>query len=153
MLKMAKASQADLEMAERLCGALEAMEKGYMPEGMDNQEDGGEFDQDNDGQCGDAMRHLLAMMRAGSLGRVIWGMHVLLDPKNGFVDPGADTLEIHPDHDKLIAALKTESARRIAEKLQAGQGTDTDEGRVWEAAFEVIRPAGACVHASEDGMG
>lgn len=149
MLKMAKASQADMDMAERLCGALESLDRGYMPEGVDSQEDGAEFDQDNDRHCGEAMRHLLAIIRDGSLGRVIWGMHVLIDPRNTFVDPAADTLEPHPDHAKLIAALKTDSARAIAVKLQEGQGTDTAEGRTWASAFEVIEPRRLCAEASE----
>ncbi len=106
-MKMAKASEADLEMAMELCGALDALTNhwptlpnGLCSEGNDSRDDG--FDCDDDQQCGTVLRHLLAIAERASLMRVVWGMAVLLDPANKIVDPDADTLEHHPE---IVAAL------------------------------------------------
>ena len=107
-MKMAKASNADLEMALALGSALDVLGDRFfpsMPGPIEQLSDGAEserFDRDDDAQCGRALRHLLAIAEGGSLMRVVFGMSVLLDPKNKVVDPDADTLEHHPD---VVAAL------------------------------------------------
>ncbi len=96
-MKMAKASEADLNMALKLCSALEAIERRFFPKGSEGQNDPEDFDIDDDAQCGQVLRHLDGILRGGSIGRVIWGMAVLLDPENKTVDPDARTLEPHPE--------------------------------------------------------
>lgn len=97
-MKMAKASEADLNMALKLCSALEAIERRFFPDGSEGQNDPEDFDIDDDAQCGQVLRHLDGILRVGSIGRVIWGMAVLLDPENKTVDPDASTLEPHPEN-------------------------------------------------------
>jgi hypothetical protein len=102
-MKMAKASEADMEMAINLVQAFEALGQRWCPtmpepiQELRGDSDSEHFDHDDDAQCGRAMRHLLEVANRGSLARVIWGMVVLLDPKNKIVDPKASTLERHPD--------------------------------------------------------
>ena len=101
-MKMAKASEADLEMAMELCGAIDALTSSWptLPTGLCNpspDEPDETFDCDNDRQCGTVLRHLLAIAERASLLRVVWGAAVMLDPRNKLVDPEADTIEHHPD--------------------------------------------------------
>lgn len=115
-MKMAKATEVDLQMAKNLCTALDLLGQRFvpcMPEAIESLEGDGEserFDCDDDAQCGRALRHLLEVADRGSLSRVIWGMAVLLDPANKIVDPKADTLEHHPDIVAALAAMKAAGA-------------------------------------------
>jgi hypothetical protein len=102
-MKMAKASTADMEMAMKLCSALEAMDRRFFPDGAEGEHDPEDFDCDDDAHCGQSLRHVLDILQGGSIGRVIWGMYVMLDPANKVVDPDADTLEDHPE---TVAAMK-----------------------------------------------
>lgn len=102
-MKMAKASTADMEMALKLCSALEAMDRRFFPDGAEGDNDPEDFDCNDDAHCGKALRHVLDILHGGSIGRVIWGMYVMLDPANKVVDPDADTLEDHPE---TLAAMK-----------------------------------------------
>lgn len=102
-MKMAKASTADMEMALKLCSALEAMDRRFFPDGAEGDNDPEDFDSSDDAHCGQALRHVLDILQGGSIGRVIWGMYVMLDPANKVVDPDADTLEDHPE---TVAAMK-----------------------------------------------
>lgn len=102
-MKMAKASAADMEMALKLCSALEAMDRRFFPDGAEGDNAPEDFDCNDDAHCGQALRHVLDILQGGSIGRVIWGMYVILDPANKVVDPDADTLEDHPE---TLAAMK-----------------------------------------------
>ena len=101
-MKMAKASEADLDMAMELCSAIDALTGSWptLPTGLckpaDDEPDE-TFDCDDDRQCGTVLRHLLAIAERASLLRVVWGAAVMLDPRNQCVDPDADTIEHHPD--------------------------------------------------------
>jgi hypothetical protein len=101
-MKMAKASQEDLDMGADLCAAFSTLTDRWcpaMPEPVQRVREGWEiehFDSDNDEQCGRALRHLLGIVERGSLFRVVMGMSVVLDPRNQCVDPAADVLEHHP---------------------------------------------------------
>ena len=111
-MRMAKASEADMKMAMDLCGVLDALGHRLVPTmpdciaelaaGCESER----FNRDDDGQCGRALRYLLDIADRGSLMRVVWGMAVLLDPRNGVIDPEADTLEHHPDTMAALAAWK-----------------------------------------------
>jgi hypothetical protein len=138
-MKMAKASKEDLDMAMDLCGVIDAVSGNWptMPAALGDQD----FDRDDDHQCGIALRHLLDIAGRGSLMRVVLGAAVMLDPRNKLVDPEADTIEHHPDRLKLLAVMKTGTAQQMQDKLTQGQATDTDDGRTWLAAFEVLKAA------------
>lgn len=113
-MKMAKASERDLEMANDLAGMLESFGRGYFPLPKDNDdrdepEESRFFDRDDGRHCVEAMEMILDTMRRGSLFRVTFGMSVLLDKKNEAIDHSCDYLEHHPKvrmHDELVAALR-----------------------------------------------
>ena len=96
-MKMAKASTADMEMALTLCSALEALDRQFFPPEAAGDNDPEDFDLKDDAHCGQVLRHLRQVLQGGSIGRVIWGMYVLLDPANKLLDPKASTLEPHPE--------------------------------------------------------
>lgn len=107
-MKMAKASEADLEMALELCGALDALSSSWptIPKALSKADDDGlgaeDFNRDDDHQCGEVLRHLLGLVERASLMRVVFGAAVMLDPRNKLVDPDADTIEHHPDRKDSI---------------------------------------------------
>jgi len=148
-MKMAKASEADLNMAMDLSNALENLAGRWgavMPEAVERLRDGDEsehFDIDKPEQAQRALRHILQLIGNASLMRVVFGCAVMLDPVNRLVDPDADTIEHHPDRLKLLAVMKTETAKNLQVRLAQGIGPDTDDGRTWLAAFEVLKAAGA----------
>jgi hypothetical protein len=106
-MKMAKASEADLKMACELASMLEGFERGHFPPDDDGEAD--DFCIDLGSHCQSAMDKILDKLTEGSLFRVVFGMSVLLDPKNEAVDPSCDYLEHHPKvrmHDELVEALR-----------------------------------------------
>lgn len=113
-MKMARASEQDLEVAQQISSFIESLEKGYAPEAMDDDEDF--FDIDDPDQCQEVLRKLLEISANGSIFRVTFGMLVLLDPANKLLDPDADTLEPHPD----ITMLQS-NAEAAAKKLRSAQ--------------------------------
>ena len=117
-MKMAKASTADMEMALKLCSALNALGRGDLP-AFDGDDDTGLFDEYDDEQAAMAMRQLLNLADRGSIERVIWGMHILLDPANKLVDPNASTLEAHPE---------AEAAEKDAERYRWLRAQHWDTG-------------------------
>lgn len=99
-MKMAKASQADLDMAMDLAAMLDTLGHRHcpaMPTVIARNDGDEQFDIDDAEQCSRALRALLETADRGSLFRVVWGAVVMLDPRNKLVDPGADTIERHPD--------------------------------------------------------
>ncbi|TXD58901.1 hypothetical protein FUT88_13595 [Ralstonia sp. TCR112] len=106
---MARASDDDLKAALDVSRILvEELAKGYMPSEPDAEDDGIKwFDRDDPDQCKVALNKLLDAADKGSLFRVIFGMTVLLDPRNKLTDPDADTLEAHPE----IVASEDDAAR------------------------------------------
>lgn len=102
-MKIAKASEADIEMAIDLVSALETLGHRFCPampktiEVVSETEDLEYFDKFDDAQCGRALRHLLDIANRGSMLRVVWGMAAVVHPKNNIVDPNADTLEVNPE--------------------------------------------------------
>lgn len=97
-MKMAKASEADLEMALDLSRMLEDFEGGYFPLPKDSDDDEAEhFDSDKGEHCRRAMEMILDTIRRGSIFRVTFGMLVMCDPRNEMLDPALSYLEHHPD--------------------------------------------------------
>lgn len=91
-MKMAKATQEDIETAIALANALESLALGH----FDDHEDWPAFDVDDAQSCQRAIRRLLDLHDRGSLLRVIWGMATIVDPANAVIDPDADVLQLHP---------------------------------------------------------
>ena len=135
-MKMAKANRADLEAAMDLAGAFEAITNRWaptVPAAIEMLEDGREmerFDLDDADQCRRVLEHLLHVANRGSLSRVVFGMSVLLDPRNRCVDPDADTLEIHPQAE---AGFEASKARPITEYHE-------DHGAVLWWTFPIDEP-------------
>lgn len=100
-MKMARASEQDLEVAQQTASFIESLQKEWVPEAMDSDND--VFDIEDPEQCQQVLRKLLEINDRGSLFRVTFGMLVLLDPANKLIDPDADTLEPHPDVTRLQA--------------------------------------------------
>lgn len=96
-MRMAKASQQDIDAALELSKAFQTIGYGYDP----CVEDGERISRDDPATCQRVLDHLIEINDRGSLFRVAFGMQVLLDPRNELVDPNAHTLEFHP----RIAAL------------------------------------------------
>ena len=95
-MRIARASERDIDMAIDLTTALEHLRQGYMPaKGED--EDPGPFDIDDAAHCHHAMNEILHIVEGGSLGRVVWGMAFLLDPSSRILDAESDVLELAPD--------------------------------------------------------
>lgn len=101
-MKMARASEADIEAAFKVCQILDQLDKRYMPSD-DDREDTEFFDRDDAEQCQKVVGMLLDATRHTSLFRVVLGMSVVLDPRNELLDPDTDTIEMHP---KIVEALE-----------------------------------------------
>jgi hypothetical protein len=69
-MKMAKASEADMNMALKLCSALEAVDRRFFPEGSEGDNAPEDLDLNNDAHCGQVLRHLYEVLQGGSIGRV-----------------------------------------------------------------------------------
>jgi hypothetical protein len=113
-IKMARASEQDLEVAQQTASFIESLQKEWVPEAMDSDND--VFDIEDSEQCQQVLRKLLEINDRGSIFRVTFGMLVLLDPANKLLDPDAETLEPHPE----VAALLT-NAQAAAKKLRSAQ--------------------------------
>jgi hypothetical protein len=134
-MKMAKASEADMSMAIEMAQALDALTNRWtpmMPEAIDQggEEENERFDIDDETQCRRVVEYLLELADRASLFRVVFGMAVLLDPRNQCVDPDADTIEHHPDAKAGLAAKK---ARPLAEWHE-------DDGPALWWAFPIQEP-------------
>lgn len=116
-MKMARASQADVDAALEVTRMLGDLEKRTMPDvDPENPSDDTEwFDRDDAEHCKRAMAMLLDAASKGSLFRVTFGMLVVLDPRNELLDPNANTLEKHP---KTIAAIKAANQAEFQEALR-----------------------------------
>lgn len=134
-MKMARASNADIEAALDVSRILDELERGEMPSDRSATEFDkiNWFDRDNAQQCKEALGTLLDAAAKGSVFRVTFGMATVLDPRNKLLDPDADTLEAHPRiqaalsaieplpvaYSEASAAIATEAASLIARARQA----------------------------------
>lgn len=109
-MKMAKASEADLDMAMDVANVLDDLERGYFPTKLQADEDAESeeiewIDTDDRQQYQRLVFGLKHLLNKGSIFRVIWGMAVVCDPSNECIDPDADTIEHHPKRQQMEAAL------------------------------------------------
>ncbi len=109
-MKMAKASQADLDAANEITNIVQGVDKGYYPSREDAPaSDPMWFDADDH----DHLRHFYdrimecAKRAPGGMGRVTWGMSTIMG--NSIVNPDADVLELHP---RIVAALALIESQR-----------------------------------------
>lgn len=106
-MKMAKASETDLEMAMNLIGVLDDVERGYFPYLFSDKEDENSewLNTDDREQYARIIDGLRRLLNRGSIGRVIMGMAVVCDPSNECIDPDANTIEHHPKRQQMESAL------------------------------------------------
>lgn len=106
-MKMAKASQADIDMALDMISVFDDIERGYFPHRFSDPESESIewLDTTNRQQYDKLISNLRGLLNRGSIGRVIMGMAVLCDPKNECIDPDADCLEHHPKRQQMESAL------------------------------------------------
>jgi len=116
-MKMAKASEADLRMALDLTRALEMLEQGYFPDDHDEDTER-EFNCERGADCVEAIDTLLRILQRGSLMRVVFGMAVVLDPKNEIVDPDKDYLDLHPKHANKENEMIDPKLSELADRFQ-----------------------------------
>lgn len=118
-MKMARASQADIDAALEVTRILEDLLRGHMPASGED-DDFQWFHRDDPDECRVVLGKLLDAADKGSLFRVVFGMLVVLDPRNELLDPDADTIEKHPK-------IK-QNAERWRETLQHVGARYTGEG-------------------------
>jgi hypothetical protein len=98
-MKMAKATERDIDAAGNAMGVLQDMTSGRYPR-RDGEEDAPHhFDAEDPDHLRRFYDEMMATLDAspGWPGRVIGGMcYVIMFAENQIVDPDADTLEIHP---------------------------------------------------------
>jgi hypothetical protein len=109
-MKMARATEADMDAANRLANLLGEVDKGYYPSAPAADEKADEplwFNPDDPEQLRDFYDRVMAHVKAapGGLFRVTFGFSTLMH--NNVCDPALDVLELHPD---LVAAR--EAAKR-----------------------------------------
>lgn len=126
-MKMAKASEADLNMAMKLANYLDSIERGQMPDDLSEDSESIEWLDPRDSKQMDGLIDgLKRLLSQGSISRVIWGMAVVCDPANKCLDPDADTIEHHPD---LVKAAERRNATEIREMLRAMQSGELTVSR------------------------
>jgi len=111
-MKMAKASEQDIDAAGNAMSVLNDISSGYYPakEGDDSEDLPYRFDPDDV----EHLRRFYDLMNStldkapGWPNRVIGGMcYVILSDQNEIVDPAADVLELHPKF-AAVAAMRDE---------------------------------------------
>ena len=105
-MKMAKASEADINMAMDLANYCDSISRRQMPDALSNDADHIEWlDSDDCEQYGRLLHGLQELLDKGSISRVVWGMAVVCDPSNELIDPNEDTLAHHPIRQQMENAL------------------------------------------------
>lgn len=125
-MKMAKATENDLDKAMELAGAFDAITGRWgacMPQALvKGEEEPDAFYRTDDEQCGQVLRYLMGLTECSSLFRVVWGAAVMLDPANKLVDPDADTIEHHPERlAKSTVTITAANADKAQTVMNAGQ--------------------------------
>lgn len=109
-MKIAKASEADLEMAMELSQFVEELVDGYVPKqamDVDDTDDIEWLDFDDREQLVRVIEALTKIAKKGSIFRVTFGMAVVCDSRNELLDPDSDVLELHPKYRALEVAKES----------------------------------------------
>lgn len=124
-MKMAKPSERDIEAGGNLMALLNDIDSGYYPFGKDDDAAPMFFDEDDPKhlrQFYDAVKATLDSA-PGWQGRVIGGMcYVIMYDKNEIIDPGSDTLDLHPKIITALQAAEAASQPSLDEVTGAGKG-------------------------------
>lgn len=106
-VRMAKATDADMDAAYDMANLLSELGKGYYPRRNGDDDAPTFFDSDDREHLEYLHQRILEIEDRGSLFRVVGGMSTLLHAPNQIVDPDSDCIELHP---KLRRALKVSAA-------------------------------------------
>ena len=98
-MRMAKASDADLNVAYRLMRLVDAIGDGYYP----SDEEGAPTFFDDDWEHLQFLHRQIAES-SGGIHRVVGAAGILLDQKNNLIDPEEDCIELSPDMKEAIKA-------------------------------------------------
>ena len=105
-VKMARASDDDLNVAYDLLGLLDNIERDYYPAG-ESDEDAPTFLDIDDPEhlrlVYDRLKEIIDRRGSGALHRVVGGFSTIANPRNALIDLAKDVIELHP---RLIAALE-----------------------------------------------
>lgn len=144
-MKVAKATREDLDLADELCSALEAITATWgrvMPSAIAKPvegEDSEAFDLDDEEQCKRLAEYFVELGRKASLFRVAAGMEALLHPENAIVDPDQNVLALHP---RIAAAMATTGEFRHAIDFDKVRGVaerhGIDYNRLSAAASDLL---------------
>lgn len=115
-MKMAKATERDIDAAGELMQVLEAIDGRFggpwsepdAPENLIEMLDGDAFDSSDEQHLKALYNHLARLLRTAPNfhGRVIGGMcYVIMYDKNEIVDPDSDVLDLHPQLRGLLNNL------------------------------------------------
>ncbi|TCF99261.1 hypothetical protein BZM27_54965, partial [Paraburkholderia steynii] len=108
-MKMARATDADMEIAYELAGLVDIVGRGDYPSTDDDEDVPDWFDEDD-------IDHLKALHKrlekiadhSGAIWRVIGGFSTLSNPSNQLIDLTKDVIELHP---LIVSALIALSRR------------------------------------------
>lgn len=95
-VRMAKATQQDIDAAFELSSILDALDRGYYPSRETDEDPPTYFDSDDRDHLQYLHERLTDIASRGSLFRVVGGLSTLLAPENAIVDPDDDCIALHP---------------------------------------------------------
>lgn len=153
-MKLARASETDIEMALKLSNWLDSIEDGRMPDDLTDGEEIEWIDTDDTEQYEKLFHGLRRLLNQGSLFRITFGMAVVCDPVNKLLDTDADCIEHHPERQNAEAALlwtlyhhqgaSSEIGQPIRKLLGIGQHDRLTDEQITEAkAFFEAHSTGA----------
>lgn len=128
-MRMARATDKDMEVGYELMALLDDMDRGYYPARPGDKSEGGptHFDSDNHEHLEYLFQRIYEIAdKSGSFGRIMGGMSVFLNPKNDIVDFNDHCIALSPSLKEAIKAkedldkLKAENDRLrelLAEKV------------------------------------
>lgn len=149
-MRMAKADDADMDVAYSLYHLLDAIDRGYYPSSDEaKDQETSEIPTWFDSENYEHLQHLhgviaaLADKATGSLPRVIGAASILLNPKNALIDPNDDCIELHPNLKKALQQASQDEG-------PTPQGCDGVPDGVREALQRLIENGAALGKASAD---
>ena len=96
-MNIARPSKADIDAVIKLNGIFDVIERGLDPTQIDEEAEDECIDLDDHEACHRVLHHILqSLPRRGGLGRFVWGMATLCDPRNEIIDQDSDVLALHP---------------------------------------------------------
>lgn len=132
-MKMALASDEDMEVVYDLCGLLDNLSRGYYPAKEDDEDAPTFFDEDD-------IEHLQALHKriekiaesSGSIHRVVGGFSCMRNPTNELIDLTQDMVEFHPS---IVAGREAvEKLGQIRASIAAYYAKEHDESGCHDAA-------------------